>query len=73
MPLDGSEYFSSNKIHCSGCPTKESSKATVRYHHKILQAVIVHPKIKQVLPFAPESIQNTDGTKKQDCEFNSYQ
>ena len=71
MPLDGSEYFSSNKIHCPGCLTKESSKGNVRYHHQILQAVIVHPDIKQVLPLAPEPIQNTDGTKKQDCEINA--
>ena len=71
VPLDESEYFSSNKIHCPSCLTKESSKGTVRYHHQILQAVIVHPDIKQVLPLAPEPIQNTDGTKKQDCEINA--
>ena len=71
MPLDGSEYFSSNKIHCPGCLTKENSKGNVRYHHQILPAVIVHPDIKQVLPLAPEPIQNTDGTEKQDCEINA--
>jgi len=27
--------------------------------------------MRQVLPLAPESIQNTDGTKKQDCEINA--
>lgn len=71
MPTDGSEYFSSEKISCPSCLTKESKKGQVRYHHQILQSVIVHPDCKQVLPLAPESIQNTDGTDKQDCEINA--
>ena len=70
MPTDGSEYFSSEKISCPSCLTKESKKGKVRYHHQILQSVIVHPDCKQVLPLAPEPIQNTDGTDKQDCEIN---
>lgn len=70
MPIDGSQYFSSTKIHCPGCLHTTSKKGT-RYYHQILQAVIVHPDMRQVLPLAPESIQNTDGTKKQDCEINA--
>jgi len=71
MPIDGSEYFSSNKICCPGCLRKEKPKGKVRYHHQILQAAIVHPDMKQVLPLAPEPITNKDGTKKQDCEINA--
>jgi len=71
MPLDGSDYFSSNKICCPGCLTKEKSKGQIRYHHQILQAAIVHPDVKQVLPLAPEPITNKDGSKKQDCEINA--
>lgn len=71
MPLDGSEYFSSYKICCPGCLTKEKPKGKIRYHHQILQAAIVHPDIKQVLPLAPEPITNKDGSKKQDCEINA--
>lgn len=70
VPIDGSQYFSSTKIHCPGCLHTTSKKGT-RYYHQILQAVIVHPDMRQVLPLAPESIQNTDGTKKQDCEINA--
>lgn len=70
MPLDGSQYFSSDKICCPGCLTKKT-KGKIRYHHQILQAAIVHPDMKQVLPLAPESIQNSDGSKKQDCEINA--
>lgn len=70
VPIDGSEYFSSHKIHCPHCLTKKSNKK-VRYHHQILQAAIVHPDKRQVIPFAPESIENTDGKDKQDCEINA--
>lgn len=72
IPLDGSGYFSSKKICCSGCLQKKNKKTgEIRYHHQILQAAIVHPDMKQVLPLAPESIKNTDGSKKQDCEINA--
>ncbi len=72
IPLDGSGYFSSKKICCPGCLQKKNKKTgEIRYHHQILQAAIVHPDMKQVLPLAPEPIKNTDGTKKQDCEINA--
>lgn len=72
ITLDGSEYFSSEEICCPGCLKKESSRGgAVRYHHQILQATLVHPERKQVLPLAPEAIRNVDGTGKQDCELNA--
>jgi len=70
VSIDGSEYFSSENIHCSHCLVTQS-KSSVRYHHQILQSVIVHPDMRQVLPLAPEPINNRDGTKKQDCERNA--
>lgn len=70
ISIDGSEYFSSQKVHCPRCLTKKSKKK-VRYHHQILQAAMVHPEKRQVIPFAPEPIENTDGTDKQDCEINA--
>jgi hypothetical protein len=69
--LDGSQYFSSEKIHCPHCLFKTSSKGKVRYHHQILQAVIARPGLRQVIPLAPEPIRNEDGTEKQDCEINA--
>ena len=69
--LDGSEYFSSEKIHCPGCLRKESQKGKIRYHHQILQAVLAHPDQKVVIPLAPEQVRNEDGTEKQDCEINA--
>ena len=70
VPIDGSQYFTSTKIHCPWC-LHTTSKNRTRYYHQILQAVIVHPDMRQVLPLAPEPVQNTDGTGKQDCEINA--
>lgn len=70
IPIDGSEYFSSNKLCCSGCLTQKKN-GRVRYHHNIVQAVIAHPDMRQVLPLAPEEVINQDGTEKQDCEINA--
>ena len=61
VPIDGSEYFSSEKIHCPHCLHKKPKKGNIRYYHQILQATKVHPNERQVLPMAPEAIQNTDG------------
>ena len=49
VPIGGSEYFSSQHIHCPGCLTQKKNSC-VRYHHNIVQAVIVNPDMKQVLP-----------------------
>ena len=70
IPLDGTQYFSSANVSCPYCLKTESAKG-VRYHHNILQAAIVHPDIRQVIPLFPESIRNTDGYVKQDCEINA--
>lgn len=70
VAMDGSQYFSSHAIQCPGC-LHTTGKGPTRYHHNILQAVIVHPDRRQVLPLAPEAIRNTDGSKKQDCEINA--
>ena len=71
IPLDGPEYFSSEKINCPHCLRTKPSKGPVRYHHQILQAVIVHPDMRQVIPLFPEPIQNSDGYTKQNCETNA--
>ena len=70
VSIDGSEYFSSENIQCSHCLITESNGKR-RYHHQILQSVIVNPDMRQVIPLAPEQISNHDGTKKQDCEINA--
>ena len=68
-PLDGTQYFTSNKVSCEKCLTSE--KEEKRNYHQALQAAIVHPNIPQPLPLMAEPIQNTDGNTKQDCETNA--
>jgi hypothetical protein len=68
VALDGSQYFSSEKINCPSCLTTKGAKSEWRYSHQILQAVMLHPGMRQVIPFAPEPIIKTDGSDKNDCE-----
>ena len=75
ITLDGSQYFSSEQVSCCQCLTATNRQGTVRHHHDILQAAIVHPDKRHVLPLAPEFVRNSDangGTyHKQDCELKA--
>jgi len=71
IALDGSQYFSSEKINCPSCLTYKGVSGSLRYSHQIVQAVILHPHMRQVFPLAPEPVANTDGHRKQDCEINA--
>jgi hypothetical protein len=71
IPLDGTQYFSSKKLFCDCCLKKNHSNGETTYHHQVLAATIVCPGVKQVIPLAPEPIQNSDGNTKQDCEINA--
>ncbi|HJH32579.1 MAG TPA: transposase [Methanosarcinaceae archaeon] len=72
LSIDGTGYFSSNKIHCDSCCTKINSKTGVTtYQHQMLGAVIVHPDIREVIPLAPEPIIKQDGETKNDSERNA--
>lgn len=71
ISIDGSGYFSSDKISCPGCLRKEDKKGTVKYEHQIVQAALMHPDMRQVIPLAPEAVKNTDTDKKQDCEIEA--
>ncbi len=68
--IDGVQYHSSHAIRCKQCLTKRH-KGTVTYQHFALQAALMHPDQKQVVPVLAEPIQNQDGNKKQDCETNA--
>ena len=71
IPIDGTEYFSSNTIHCPKCLQKKHKNGTITYSHSTLQGAIVRPGLRQIIPIMPEEIRNTDGTEKQDCEINA--
>lgn len=74
---DGTGIFSSTKVHCDCCLVREIKSTTefiddedtrLMYHHQMLGSGIVHPDKKLVIPMAPESILQQDGTTKNDCE-----
>jgi len=72
LSLDGTGYFSSQKVHCDSCLERVNKKTgEVTYLHQMLGAAIVHPDFKEVIPLAPEPIIKQDGETKNDCERNA--
>jgi hypothetical protein len=70
--VDGTELFSSEKIHCKNCCKKEHKDGRITYHHQLLGAVIAKPGLRQVIPLCPEPITKQDGETKNDCERNAF-
>ena len=71
VAIDGTQYFCSKNISCSCCLHKKLKNEEILYYHQALQAVILHPEQKTILPILTESIKNEDGQEKQDCEMNA--
>jgi len=71
LSLDGTGYFSSEKVHCDSCMQKTSRNGKTTYYHQMLGAAIVHPDFKEVVPLMPEPIIKQDGQTKNDCERNA--
>jgi hypothetical protein len=69
VTLDGTQYFSSQKIECQRCSTRTHKNGRVTYFHSAILPVIVAPDQSQVIALAPEFVQPQDGTDKQDCEL----
>ena len=51
--------------------TKNRKNGTTEYHHQLLAASVVTPKLKTVFPVYGEAIIRQDGTTKNDCERNA--
>ena len=69
VALDGTQYFSSQKIHCSQCSQQQLNNGQTLYSHKVVTAVVANPNLAHVLPLEPEFIRPQDGHNKQDCEI----
>lgn len=69
VSIDGSGYFSSHTIQCPGCLRKKGKE--ILFEHHIVQAALMHPDKRQVIPLSPEEVTNADGQDKQDCEINA--
>ncbi len=70
--LDGTQYFSSTKIHCDHC-TVRVLNGQPHYAHSLVAPVLVAPGLNQVIALEPEFIMPQDGVEKQDCELRAAQ
>lgn len=68
IALDGTEYFSSQKINCPHCNFRNHRNGTTTYFHGCVTPIVVSPNQKQVINLEPEFIKKQDGHQKQDCE-----
>jgi hypothetical protein len=66
--LDGTEYFSSQKLCCEQCLSRTHKTGSVTCFHSAILPVIVAPNKEHVIALAPEFITPQDGSEKQDCE-----
>ncbi|MBL6986792.1 MAG: ISNCY family transposase [Methylobacter sp.] len=73
LALDGTQYFSSQKLHGSCCSCKTHSNGKVSYSHTVVTPVLVKPNSDKVISLAPEFVRPQDGHGKQDCEINASQ
>ncbi len=67
ISLDGSQHFSSQRIHCSNCHVQIRDEQTC-YSHLVMVAVLCAPGEEHVVCLEPEFIRPQDGHEKQDCE-----
>ena len=56
IALDGTQYFSSKRIHCDCCSTSEHKKGSITYHHKAITPVIVTLDKTQVISLSPDTL-----------------
>lgn len=68
LALDGTEYFSSSKIHCSHCCHRTHQNGSTTYFHAAITPVLVAPGRAEIISLEPELITPQDGHEKQDCE-----
>jgi hypothetical protein len=71
IAMDGTEYFSSQKIDCPNCSHRELANGKTNYFHSVLTPVIVQAGNENVISLEPEFITPQDGHEKQDCEIEA--
>jgi len=71
IAIDGTEYFSSQKIHCEKCSQRELRNGKMNYFHSVLTPVIVQAGNEHIIALEPEFITPQDGNEKQDCEIEA--
>ena len=55
IALDGTDYFSSGRIHCKQCSPK-THEGKITYHQGMINPAFVAPGIRQAIALPPEFI-----------------
>ena len=71
VAMNGTEYFSSQKIRCPNCSHRELSNGQTNYYHSVITPVIVQADNEHVISLEPEFIVPQNGHEKQDCEIEA--
>lgn len=71
VALDGSQYFSSEHLHCPFCLQRKDKNGDPHYYHTVVGATLVRAGSHDILPLDAEEVRNSDGQEKQDCEINA--
>jgi len=66
VAIDGTQYFTSYKCHCNKCLTAQKKGQPIRYYHNVLQATLVDPEQKFVIPLMSEEIVNDNDEKSEE-------
>lgn len=71
---DGTQYYTSQKVHCKKCLVKHHKNKPKSYSHQVFQSAIVLPGKKVVIPTMPTEVCNDSGINntKQDSEWKAF-
>jgi hypothetical protein len=69
IALDGTDFFSSEKISCPCCTQTTLKSGKTLNRHIAVTPVLVAPDQKAVVALPPHFVQPQDGHDKQDCEL----
>lgn len=69
IALDGTDFFSSEKISCPCCTQSKLKNGKTLNRHIAVTPVLVAPRQKNVIALPPQFVRPQDGHDKQDCEL----
>jgi hypothetical protein len=69
IALDGTDFFSSEKISCPSCTQSKLKNGKTLSRHIAVTPVLVAPGQTNVIALPPQFVQPLDGHNKQDCEL----
>ena len=72
IALDGTDFFSSEKISCACCSETRLKNDRVRYRHIAVTPVLVAPGQANAIPLPPEFVQPQNNQNKQGEGISQY-